>query len=358
MDDPTRPLIIINAAAARASRAWPIIQDALERGGVRFDTCGPEHAGGTREQTRAGLCEGYRIIAVVGGDGTLSEAAAGFFESCDQTDHDARPRRVDKIEGGGKNMDHSGVLRDISDGAALAILPAGTGDDFARGLAGARQPLENWVERLIKHCRRSDSDVADKSSEGSPEGVRVVDLLQAEIGDEEPRRFICLNAATLGIGAEVAERVAAQNGVVRKLPGEARFAAAAIGALAAWRERRVRVWVDDGAAIECRTNMLAVVNGAYAGGGMNIVPAARPDDGTLDVMIACGVSRLGIMRELTRIHRGGHLANPRVRVARGARVRIEALDTPDALGVEADGDVRGATPVEFRVMPRALRVIF
>jgi len=352
MDDPTRPLIIINAAAARTRRAWPIIRDALARGRIRFDTCEPAQAGGTREQTRAGLCEGYRIIAVVGGDGTLSEAAAGFFESCEQTENDATPRRVGEVEGGSKNGGHSGVLSDITDGAALAILPAGTGDDFARGLAGAREPLENWVERLIKYCRRPGADLL----EGSP-NLRVVDLLHAEIGDEEPRRFICLNAATLGIGAEVAERVAAQNGVVRKLPGEARFAAAAIGALAVWRERRVRVRVD-GAAIECRTNMLAVVNGTYAGGGMNFAPAARPDDGVLDVMMACGVSRLGIMRELTRIHRGGHLANPRVRVLRGTRVRIEALDTTDALGVEADGDVRGTTPVEFRVMPRALRVIF
>ena len=169
--------------------------------------------------------------------------------------------------------------------------------------------------------------------------------------------FICLNAATLGLGAEVAERVSAQNGFMRLLPGEARFALAAVGALACWRERRVSVQVDEGERIECWSNLIAVVNGLYAGGGMMFAPAARVDDGYLDVMTACGVGRAAVLRELPRIYRGGHLANPRVRVIRGTRVRVETLSRKDALIVEADGDVRGRTPIEFRVMPGALRVV-
>jgi diacylglycerol kinase family enzyme len=63
------------------------------------------------------------------------------------------------------------------------------------------------------------------------------------------------------------------------------------------------------------------------------------------------------VRELARVHSGGHLANPKVKLARGTRVRVETLDARDALGVEADGDVRGRTPAEFRVLPSALRVV-
>jgi len=101
-----------------------------------------------------------------------------------------------------------------------------------------------------------------------------------------------------------------------------------------------------------------VVNGPFSGGGMNFSPTARTDDGQLDVVTACGISRAGILRELTRIHRGGHLANPKVRMLRGTRVRVEAVAPTEALGVEADGDVRGHTPVDIRVMPCALRVVW
>ena len=38
-------------------------------------------------------------------------------------------------------------------------------------------------------------------------------------------------------------------------------------------------------------------------------------------------------------------------------MRVETLGEPDSLAVEADGDVRGRTPAEFRVMAAALRVV-
>jgi len=38
-------------------------------------------------------------------------------------------------------------------------------------------------------------------------------------------------------------------------------------------------------------------------------------------------------------------------------VRIETLLLQDAMTLEADGNVRGVTPVQFQVMPRALRFL-
>jgi len=133
---------------------------------------------------------------------------------------------------------------------------------------------------------------------------------------------------------------------------------AALAALAAWRDRGVRVRVDEGEWRECRTNIMAVTNGTHAGGGMNLSPGARVDDGRLDVLTACNLTSLQILRELTRVHTGGHLKNPKVSCERGVRVQIETIDGGAGLGVEADGDVRGRTPAEFRVMPAALRVVW
>jgi diacylglycerol kinase (ATP) len=144
---------------------------------------------------------------------------------------------------------------------------------------------------------------------------------------------------------------------MRKFSGEARFAAAAVGALRAWRERRVRVTVDGALVREGEMNLVAVGNGPYAGGGMMLSPNARANDGKLDVVTASGLTRAAVIRELPRIHRGGHVKNPKVQITQGERVRVETFSPQDAMLIEADGNVRGRTPVEFRIMPSALKIV-
>jgi diacylglycerol kinase (ATP) len=324
----SRTLIIVNNVAARARRVWPVIQARLNDRGVNYTLHETRFAGDATTQTSAALKTGYQLIAVVGGDGTLSEAAAGFFEFSESKD---RPQAEAPLA--------------INPEAALAILPAGTGDDFARGLMGQRAPLDHWIETMIAHCR-----------ERTEKSTRLIDVIQGR-ADDYQKPFICLNASTLGIGGETAARVAAQGNLMRKLSGEVRFVVAAIGALAAWRERPVRVSIDDKKAIECPMNLIAVANNKYAGGGMMFSPRARIDDGKLDVVTACGLTRSAVMRELPRIHAGGHVANPKVRITQGQTARIETFAPEDALPIEVDGNLRGRTPAEFRILPGALRFV-
>jgi diacylglycerol kinase family enzyme len=372
--------VVVNHSAARARAAWEVVRRALDGAGVKFDAHEARALGDARARTRDALRAGYRTVAVVGGDGTLSEVVNGFFE--DAVGDAARVGGVDGIARGVVGVAARGVdegdadlrsppqtiLRSppsaINAGAALALLPAGTGNDFARAVEGQRAALESWIARLVAHCRAHG--VGGSRAARAVETTRAVDVLHGTAtGDVRggatagvgARSFLCLNAVTLGVGAEVAARVAAQGSLARRLSGEARFGLAAAGGIARWRERRVRVRVDGGEARELRTNLIAVVNSRFAGGGMMFSPAARFDDGLLDVVTASRLTRAALVREMTRIHAGGHVANPRVRVERGARVRVEHVAEGDSLPVEADGDVRGRTPLEIFVMPRALRVV-
>lgn len=337
-----RTLFIINHAAARARRAWAEIQSRLKAQNISFDAHETRYAGDATEATRAALRAGYQLIAAVGGDGTLSETVAGFF-ALDEQQLKSDLKKISPDEQ--QASDAFELPAPVSTDAALAILPAGTGDDFARGLVGKREAVERWLERLIDYYKRPEQSAA-----------RGVDVMYGST-EAGAHKFICLNVVTLGIGAEVAGRVAAQGAFLRRWPGEARFTTAACGALLAWRERRVRVSVDDSPALECSSNLLAVANGIYAGGGMMFAPNARPDDGLMDVLLASNISRATILRELPRIRRGAHLSNPNVRVMQCKRVLIEPLTQDDALPVEADGNVRGQTPADFRIMPAALRIV-
>jgi len=322
MTSSPRTLIIINHVAAKARRAWPTVQNQLQSAGIPFDFHETTHAGDATTQTRAALTSGCQTIAVVGGDGTLSEAATGFFEF--PSDPNKPPQAVNSA-------------------AALAVLPAGTGDDFARGLKGKRVPVEEWTQTLIAHL-------------GHRTTTRPVDVIYGRC-DAFTHPFVCLNASTIGIGGETGARVAAQGNVMRHFSGETRFLFAAIGALAAWRERRVRVTIDDQTIIDSEMNLVAIANNAYAGAGMMLSPQAQIDDGKLDVVTASGLNRLNVMRELPRIHSGGHIANPKIKVTQGTYVRVETFSAADAMRIEADGNVRGVTPADYRIMPAALRFV-
>ena len=225
----------------------------------------------------------------------------------------------------------------------LGVLPAGTGDDFARGQYGSRMPLTRWIEAVISFLRGENN-------------AHRIDVLYGRCNDFE-KPFICLNASTMGIGGETAGRVAAQGKFMRNFSGEFRFVFAAMGALAAWRERRVRVTVDGREVADGPMNLVAVANGLYCGGGMMLSPEARIDDGKLDVITASGLTRKNVVTELSRVHTGGHVNNPKVTITVGEIARIETLLVQDAMPLEADGNVRGVTPVQFQVLPGALRFI-
>ena len=325
---PSPPLIIVNHAAARARRAWPIIRARLDESGIAYAAYETEKSGDATIRTRSALERGCRLIGVVGGDGTLSEAAAGYF-----TPPEAKDGIVD------------GLPKPIDSEATLAIFPSGTGDDFARNLMGQRAPLEYWIESFISHCRNSREQT-----------TRVVDVIRVRT-DSYRRHLICINASTLGLGGETAARVAAQGKSLRRFSGEARFVAAAMGALAVWRERPVKVQVDRETVIEGPMNLVAVANARFAGGGMMLSPLAEMDDGKLDVVTASGLNRVTILRELTRIHKGGHVENPKVKIAQGGYVDIQTFALQDALLIEVDGNVSGRTPADYVVMPGALRIV-
>lgn len=315
-------LVIVNKVAAKARQAWPEIKSQLDVAGVDYRVHHTESSGDATFKTRQALQSGVQLIVVVGGDGTLSEAAQGFFQFND--DLDIPPAT-------------------INPSATLAVLPAGTGDDFARGLRRKRALLQEWIDQLLSFLHGKAT-------------ARTVDVLDGRCdGLQTP--FICLNASTMGIGGETAGRVAAQGAFMRKFSGEFRFVFAAVGALAAWRERRVRVTVDDRVVADGPMNLVGVANGLYCGGGMMLSTEARIDDGKLDVVTASGLTRANVVTELSRIHNGGHLKNPKVTLTQGTKVRIETLLLQDAMPLEADGNVRGVTPVEFRVLPKALRFL-
>jgi diacylglycerol kinase (ATP) len=102
-------------------------------------------------------------------------------------------------------------------------------------------------------------------------------------------------------------------------------------------------------------NALFVCNGQYCGGGMQVGAGASVDDGLFLVVEAGGVSRLRSILEWPRLYRGlEHVRG--VRIGAGRIVEV-ASEGDDEVLVDCDGEVCGALPASYRIVPDALDVV-
>jgi diacylglycerol kinase family enzyme len=104
--------------------------------------------------------------------------------------------------------------------------------------------------------------------------------------------------------------------------------------------------------------MVAVANGPFVGAAYALAPEARVDDGLLDVVIFHGASVPRMLFHLVAVAGGRRLSiPPESAVLRARSVRIACRRRRRTLPVHADGAAIGATPISFKVVPGALRVL-
>ena len=123
----------------------------------------------------------------------------------------------------------------------------------------------------------------------------------------------------------------------------------------AFRYRPARMELSlDGRTVRTRALAVTVANGPYTGAGMTVAPGARLDDGRFDVVVFEHFSKRELLRHFASIAFGRRRYVPHLSTHRSAVVRI---DSTHPLPARADSRDLGVTPVEFRVVPAALRVV-
>ncbi|NPV69988.1 MAG: diacylglycerol kinase family lipid kinase [Firmicutes bacterium] len=287
-----RTVYIVNPVAGKGKslRIWALLEPLLRKRGEAIEcrvTPGPNSVS---QVARQAFEEGYDRIVAVGGDGTVQEVANGIAGTdCE-----------------------------------FGIVPAGTGNDFAKTL-----DLPKGLEALANVL------IGDHS-------IRV------DLGRMNGDFFV--NIAGAGIDAVIADRV--NRGPVY-INGTVTYLVTAIPTLLSYRSPRMRVCID-GNVIEDEMLLVAVGNGQYYGGGVKMVPDARVDDGIFHIVIVSGVGRWEAMRLLPLTYSGRHMEYRKCAVYSGTEVRI---DSETLTPVQADGNIVGVLPAVFTVAPSALRVL-
>jgi YegS/Rv2252/BmrU family lipid kinase len=290
---------LVNPASAGGStgKRWPKLRArALELGldGDEYLSARPGHL---IELARDAAAM-HELLVVVGGDGTLNEVVNGVAEL------------------------------DIE----LAVLPAGTAQDFRR-----THGISNRFDDAVRVALEGTS--------------RRVDLGRVEYRDAagaEAVRFFA-NVGSVGMSGAVAERA---NAMSKALGGRATFFYALVREFIAWQNCEVAVTVD-GTARRGLMHDVIVANGRWHAGGMKLAPDARPDDGLFDVVLIGDVTKLDFVTTAPKLYSGRYVSHPRVEVLQGATVTIDAAEP---LPLELEGEQVGTTPARFTVVPHALRV--
>jgi YegS/Rv2252/BmrU family lipid kinase len=216
--------------------------------------------------------------------------------------------------------------------AEIAVLPNGTGQDFGKTY-GIPTQFDDAVRAVLGGTTR-EIDVGR---------VRY----RTWAGADAERWFA--NVGSVGMSGAVAQRA---NAMSKAMGGRATFFYALARVFFEWENTEVTVTLDGGER-HGRMHDVIVANGVWHGGGMKLAPDARPDDGLFDVVLMKDVTKVDFLTTAPKLYKGRHIGHPKVEVLRSATV---AVDAPEHLPIEVEGEQVGTTPARFEIVPRALRV--
>jgi diacylglycerol kinase (ATP) len=288
--------LVVNPAAGkgRALELLPHVSGTLRDGGADLEILLSRDFAEAQSMTRHAIQDGADVLAVMGGDGMthlgVNAVAAAHLSGHNRT--------------------------------TLGLIPAGTGNDFCRGIG--LDPKNAVAAAVVIAAGHS----------------RFIDL--ARVGET----YVGTVLAT-GFDALVNRR-AKQLTWPR---GSTRYAVATMAELRVFSPLRYRLSLN-GEVRELQAMLVAIGNTSSYGGGMRICPEADPYDSLLDVTIIHPVGRLKLLRLFPEIYSGRFVRDPCVEQLRAREVTVEGL----GLVGFGDGEMIAAAPLTVCCVPRALPV--
>lgn len=227
---------------------------------------------------------------------------------------------------GGDGMVHLGHNACAGTGVPLGIIPAGTGNDFARA---AGLPAR-WREAL-------DVIVAGVT--------RRIDLMRVDGHLARGSTEYVGSVLSTGFDERVGSRAARQPVDL----GAPSYLVAVLQELRRFSPLRYRLTLD-GEIRELDAMLVGVANAGVFGGGIRIAPDYDLTDGLLDVTIVHPVSRGTLLKLFPRLLTGTFITHPAVERFRTASITVDG----DGLYGSADGEPIGAVPLDCAAAPGAL----
>ena len=211
--------------------------------------------------------------------------------------------------------------------ATMGVFPLGTANDFARG---CDLPSDDLTECLRIACTRES---------------RAID-----VGVMNGRFF--LNVASMGFGAEITATTPVN---LKKALGGGAYTLMGMVKAMNLTPYTGKLVIPGQNAIEGNMLFGAVGNNHFAGGGFDVAPSAKLDDGLLDltaIMQSPGFSLAELSRELE------NPMNPENRFVAYRQLSKFTIEADRKLHCNLDGEPVCKKKLKFSILPRHIRVAY
>ncbi|MBB6176904.1 MULTISPECIES: diacylglycerol/lipid kinase family protein [Anoxybacillus] len=292
---------IVNPSAknGKCKKIWCKIEQRLQRRHIDYHVVFTQKQGdGTKlaQQFAEQKHEPFILIAV-GGDGTIHEVMNGVA---------------------------------MYDHVAVGYIPAGTGNDFARGIKLSTKWNKAFGHMLssIEHKRDNLYDIG--VFQGTKRGVFV-------------------NNVGCGFDAHISRKVNASKWkhiLNRLYLGKFVYVFYLLKELFTYQPTAVQLTVDQKQYAFSRAWLVTVANHPYYGGGMKIAPLAEANDQHFDIVVVDGVSRMKLLGLFVTVFWGGHIKMKEVHIFQGKYIHIRSHAS---LPLHADGEQIGEGEITILV---------
>jgi len=300
--------VIVNPTSGRGlgAKSIPQIESSLRESGLDFTLVQTERMWHASELAEGAARDGYDVIVCASGDGTINEAINGIM----------RARR----DGHAKT--------------AFSVLAIGTGNDFAGG-TGIPTTLNDSLKSLIENKRKK------------------IDIGLVSGGDYPEGRYFG-NGIGVGFDAAVgneAIKVRWTRGLLAYLIGVIKTV------FLYYNPAQVEIVLDDNETIKQVSLMISVMNGRRMGGGFQMAPESKPDDGLFDLCIAETASKGRILQMIPHFIKGTQSTLPEIQMKRAKKVSIKSLDR--TFPAHADGEFicLSGSALTLELLPSELEII-
>ena len=238
---------------------------------------------------REQLDPSFTDLIIVGGDGTINESV-------------------------------NGLQFDVP----VSIIPAGTGDDFAK-MVNIGSTLNEQIDTAV-HGK-----------------ISTIDL-----GTCNGRKFV--NGIGIGFDGQIVEDMISKR--VLLLRGHAAYYYHVLRILGGYKEKSFQYEIDE-LALDKELILLTIGNGSTFGGGFKLMPEARIDDGLLEV---CEIGALSGLRRFMNIHKLSNGTHGTLDMINFYRARQVIVKENAALYAHIDGERLGNPPFNIQIVPKALKL--
>jgi len=301
-------LIIVNpnAGVKKGVRDWPLISRLLNSAGISHLCVLTEHRNHANKLVGEFIEEGYRNIAVVGGDGTMNEVVNGIFQQ--------------------QHVSPSEII--------LGMIPVGTGNDWCRTF---EIPFD--YKAAIEILKKKKIFLQDVGKIGYFKN------------QEQLQRYF-INIAGMGYDALVAKKtnISKENG----RGGPLTYLFFVFSSLFQYKFIEAVIDIDDQQVFKGEMFSMNIGICKYNGGGMMQVPGAIPDDGLFDVTLIKKAPKWMVIRHASKLYDGTLVNLPIVSTFRGTSIRIRSVGK---IYLEADGESLGHSPFVYEILPQSLKVV-